>query len=43
MPLNTKFVQFDLNNPEFQKSWFELEAEDAERIRSALKKILKLT
>jgi hypothetical protein len=43
MPLNTKFVQLDLNNPEFQKSWVELEAEDAERVRSALKKILKLT
>ena len=37
MPLNTKLVQLDLNNPEFQKSWVELEAEDAERVRSALK------
>ena len=43
MPLNAKFVQLDLNNPVFQKSWVELEAEDAERVRSALKKILKLT
>jgi len=43
MPLNTKFVQLDINNPDFQKSWVELEAEDAERVRGALKKNLKLT
>jgi hypothetical protein len=32
-----------LNSPEFQQSWVELEADDAERVRTALKKILKLT
>jgi len=32
-----------LNSPEFQQSWVELEADDAERVRAALKKILKLT
>ena len=41
MPLNTKFVQLDINNPDFQKSWVELEAEDAERVRGALKKIFE--
>ncbi len=43
MPPSVKYVQLDLNNPEFQKSWFDLESEDAERVRNALKKILKLT
>lgn len=43
MPPSVKLVQLDLNNPEFQKSWFDLEADDAERVRNALKKILKLT
>lgn len=43
MPPSVKYVQLDLNNSEFQRSWFDLESEDAERVRNALKKILKLT
>ena len=43
MSPNAKYVQLDLNSPEFQQSWVELEADDAERVRAALKKILKLT
>ena len=43
MSPNAKYVQLDLNSPEFQQSWVELEADDAERVRTALKKILKLT
>ena len=43
MAPSAKLVQLDLNNPEFQRSWIELEADEAERVRSAFKKILKLT
>lgn len=38
-----KLVQLDLNNPTFQESWFELVADEAERVRATLKKITKLT
>jgi hypothetical protein len=41
MSPSAKYVQLDLNSPEFQQSWVELEADDAERVRAALKKILK--
>lgn len=40
---SVKFVQLDLNNPVFQESWFELVADEAERVRATLKKIAKLT
>lgn len=40
---SVKFVQLDLNNPAFQESWFELVADEAERVRTTLKKITKLT
>ncbi len=33
----------DLNNPAFQESWFELVADEAERVCATLKKITKLT
>lgn len=38
-----KLVQLDLNNPAFQESWFDLVADEAERVRATLKKITKLT
>ena len=40
---NEQFVKIDLNNPEFQRTWVELEADEAERVRATFKKILKLT
>ena len=43
MPQSVAHVQLDLNSPEFQQSWFDLDADDAERVRTALKKILQLT
>ena len=43
MSPSANYVQLDLNSPEFQQSWLELEADDAERVRAALKKILKRT
>jgi len=43
MPQNEQFVKIDLNNPEFQRTWVELEADEAERVRATFKKILKLT
>lgn len=43
MPANVKLVQLDLNNPAFQTSWVSLEIEEAERVRKAFKKILKLS
>ena len=43
MAQSAKLVQLDLNNPEFQRSWFELGSDEAERVRTALKKILKLS
>ena len=43
MPASAKFVQLDLNNPEFQRTWVELQTDEAERARSAFKKILKLS
>ena len=43
MPQSVAHVQLDLNSPQFQQSWFDLDADDAERVRTALKKILKLT
>ncbi|MEN9772676.1 MAG: hypothetical protein RJA58_1319, partial [Pseudomonadota bacterium] len=36
-------VVLDLNNPEFQRSWIELERDDAERVRSTFKKLIQLT
>ena len=36
-------VQLDLNNPDFQDSWLELESVEAERVRSTFKKIRRLT
>jgi hypothetical protein len=36
-------VLLDLNNPEFQRSWIELERDDAERVRSTFKKLIQLT
>ena len=38
-----KHVQLDLNNAEFQRTWIALESDEAERVRSTFKKILKLT
>jgi hypothetical protein len=38
-----KLVQLDLNNAEFQRNWIALESDEAERVRSTFKKILKLT
>lgn len=35
---SAKLVQLDLNNPAFQESWFELLADEAERVRTTLKK-----
>ena len=32
MSPSAKYVQLDLNSPEFQQSWVELEAADAERV-----------
>ena len=43
MPQNKKLVKIDLNNPEFQRAWVELETDEAERVRATFKKILKLT
>ena len=43
MPPNARHIQLDLNNPEFLNSWVELESTDAERVRNAFKKILKLS
>lgn len=40
---SAKLVQLDLNNPAFQESWFELLADEAERVRTTLKKNIKLT
>ena len=36
-------VQLDLNNIDFQESWFELEAVEAERVRATLKKLKQMT
>lgn len=36
-------VRLDLNNPVFQKDWFSLPKEEAERLRSALKQIAQMT
>ncbi len=43
MSQNEQLVKIDLNNPEFQRTWVELEADEAERVRATFKKILKLT
>ena len=43
MPQNAQLVKIDLNNPEFQRTWVELEADEAERVRATFRKILKLT
>ncbi len=43
MPPNVKRVLLDLNNPTFQESWFNLQADQAERVRNAFKKITQLT
>jgi hypothetical protein len=43
MPPNVKHVLLDLNNPTFQESWFNLQADQAERVRHAFKKITHLT
>ena len=43
MPPSAKLVQLDLNNPELQRSWIELESDEAERVRAAFRKILKLS
>ena len=43
MPPSVKRVLLDLNNPTFQESWFNLQADQAERVRHALKKITLLT
>ena len=36
-------VLLDLNNPEFQKTWIQLERDDAERVRFTFRKILRMT
>jgi hypothetical protein len=36
MPPNEKFVQLDLNNPEFLLAWVALESDEAERVRLTL-------
>ena len=36
-------VQLDLNNPDFQDSWLELESIEAERVRSTFKKLRRMT
>lgn len=43
MSRNAKHVQLDLNNPVFQESWFELEPDEAERVRSTFEKLHKLS
>jgi hypothetical protein len=43
MSPNEKFVQLDLNNPEFLLAWVALESDEAERVRLTFKKLLKLT
>jgi hypothetical protein len=39
MPPSVKRVLLDLNNPTFQESWFNLQADHAERVRHALRKL----
>lgn len=36
-------ARLDLNNPIFQKDWFSLPKEEAERFRSSLKQISQMT
>jgi hypothetical protein len=43
MPPSVKRVLLDLNNPTFQESWFNLQADQAERVRNAFKKVTQLT
>ena len=43
MPENENLVLLDLNNPEFQRTWIQLERDDAERVRSTFRKLLRMT
>jgi hypothetical protein len=43
MSPSAKRVLLDLNNPIFQESWFNLQSDHAERVRSAFKKITQLS
>jgi hypothetical protein len=40
--LQSQLVKLDLNNPEFQRSWLELDKTERNRVLDTLKKLLKL-
>jgi hypothetical protein len=38
----SQLIKLDLNNPEFQRSWLELDKTERNRVLDTLKKLLKL-